>query len=111
MIFDSPVSALSSALSRSDYLTKLLLNLFILLVSIFGLVSGIFQLFFKLAHSLFILLSSALQHLPHTVTVISSCGGFVKLLSCNKKFVLELLKIILKSLHSPVQSINLQLSG
>merc|ERR1719270_1571298 len=139
MIFISPVSALSSALSSSDStccnlffklndlhfsslcsllsslklrfnLLQPLLNLLILFVSIFSLIPSCLKFLLKLAHPLFILDGSVFQDLPHSVRVISSSSSLVKFVGCLEKFVLTLLKIFLKTLNSSVESINLQLS-
>merc|ERR1712106_64831 len=87
-----------------------LCNFIVFFVGIFSLGSCSFQFLLKLAHSVFILDCSALQHLPHTVAVISSSGGFVKFVGSEEKFVFTGFKITLKTLNSSVQSINLQLS-
>merc|ERR1712032_98592 len=71
---------------------------------------GILEFLLKLAHSFLILNSPVLQHLPHSVRVISSSGSLVKLVGGLKELVLTSLQISLKTLDSSVKSIDLKLS-
>merc|ERR1712029_394810 len=102
--------SLFSSLKLRFHLLKSLLNLLILLICFFSLISGRLQFLLKLAHSFFILFSSVLQNLPHSVRVISSSSSLIKLVGGLKKLVFTLLKIFLKTLNSSVQSVDLQLS-
>merc|ERR1719474_865445 len=140
MIFISPVSARSSALSSSlstcpqfffkfdDFhfsgfgsffsslkltlnLSQSLLNFFIFLVCVFSLVSSSFKFLLQFSHSFLVLDGSVFKDLPHTVAVISSSSSFVKLGGCNEELVFTSLKISLKALDSSVQSIDLKFSG
>merc|ERR1712029_1250346 len=105
----SSLCSLFSSLKLRFHLLKSLLNLLILLICFFSLISCSLQFLLKLAHSFFILNSSVLQNLPHSVRVISSSSSLVKLVGGLKKFVFTLLKIFLKTLNSSVQSVDLQL--
>merc|ERR1712027_146219 len=81
-----------------------------LLIRIFSLVSSSLELFLQFPHPLFILNGSILQNLPHSVRVISSSGSLVQLVGGLKELVLTGLKISLKTLNSPVKSVDLKLS-
>merc|ERR1719323_606108 len=71
----SSLCSLLSSLKLRFHLLKSLLDLLILLICFFSLVSGRLQFLLKLAHSLLILFSSVLQNLPHSVRVISSSSS------------------------------------
>merc|ERR1711915_160500 len=100
-----------SSLKLTLNLPQPLLNFFVLLVSIFCLVSGSFKFFLQFSHSFLVLDSSVFQNLPHAVAVISSGCSLVKLSGCNEELVFTSFKISFKALDSSVQSIDLKLSG
>merc|ERR1712226_1136010 len=109
---DLHLSSLGSFLSSLQFrlnLLESLLNLLVLLVGLLCLVPGVLQLLLKLSHSLLILDGSVLKNLPHSVRVVSSGGGLVKLVGGDKKFVLAFLQVFLESLDSSVESIDFQL--
>merc|ERR1712025_1430163 len=85
--------SLFSSLKLSLNLLESLLNLFILLISFFSLVSGGLKFLLQFGHSFLILDSSVFQNLPHSVRVISSSSSLVKFICSLKKFILTLLKI------------------
>merc|ERR1712032_1261991 len=99
-----------SSLKLTLNLLQSLGNLIVLLVSFLSLVSGILEFLLKLAHSFLILDSPVLQHLPHSVRVISSSGSLVQLVGGLEELVLTSLQISLKTLDSSVKSIDLKLS-
>merc|ERR1711971_685637 len=105
---EGAMSLLSSLKLRLNLLQSLG-NLIILFVSIFSLISSIFEFLLQLAHSFLILDSPVLQNLPHSVRVISSSGSLVQLVGGLEELVLTGLQISLKCLDSPVESIDLKL--
>merc|ERR1712213_299281 len=100
MILCSLVSALSSALSRSDSTVAQLLGDFIVfLVSLFSQYSGILKLVLKGFHSLFVLQALVLQDLAHTLGVITSGGSLVQLLGGIQELLLGDIEVGLQLLH------------
>jgi len=104
MILVSPVSALSSALSAA-------IRDFSFSSSFLGLVSGLLEFILELGHSLLVFLGLVLEDLLHTLGVIGGGGSLVELLVGNKELLLGLLEVLLKSLHPPVEGVDLGLGG
>merc|ERR1740128_969036 len=105
------LGTLLSALKLALNLGQLLCNLVVLFVSVLSLVPGLLQLVLKLGHALLVLDGAVFQHLAHTLGVVGGGGGFVELLGGDQQLVLALLQVLLKTLHTSVQGIDLELSG
>merc|ERR1711997_1369429 len=94
----SGLGPLLSSLQLRLNLLESLLDFVVLLVSLLGLVPGVLQLFLQLSHPLLVLDGSVLENLPHSVRVVSSSGGLVKLVGGLQQFVLTGFQIALKTL-------------
>merc|ERR1740128_713740 len=105
------LGTLLSALKLALNLGQLLGDLVVLFVSVLSLVPCLLQLVLKLGHALLVLDGAVFQHLAHTLGVVGGGGGFVELLGGDQQLVLALLQVLLKTLHTSVQGIDLELSG
>merc|ERR1740128_478555 len=105
------LGTLLSALKLALNLGQLLGDLVVLFVSVLSLVPGLLQLVLKLGHAFLVLDGAVFQHLAHTLGVVGGGGGFVELLGGDQQLVLALLQVLLKTLHTSVQGIDLELSG
>merc|ERR1711992_49495 len=99
----SGLGSLLSSLQLRLNLLESLLDFVVLLVSLLGLVPGVLQLLLQLPHPLLVLDGSVLKNLPHSVRVVSSSGGLVKLVGGLQQFVLTGLQVALKTLNPPVE--------
>merc|ERR1712012_1239230 len=113
-LHDLGLSGLGSLLGPLEVglaLLELLGDLLVLSVGFLGLVSGLLEFILELGHSLLVFLGFVLEDLLHTLGVIGGGGSLVELLVGNKELLLGLLEVLLKSLHPPVEGVDLGLGG
>merc|ERR1719474_2011932 len=107
----SGLGSLLGPLEVSLALLELLGDLLVLSVGFLGLVSGLLEFILELGHSLLVFLGLVLEDLLHTLGIIGGGGSLVELLVGNKELLLGLLEVLLKSLHPPVEGVDLGLGG
>merc|ERR1712111_12697 len=103
----SSICSFFSLFKISITLSQFLRYFFISCICCFGLVSCIFQFFFKGSNSFIVFNCFVLKDLFGTLRVISCCPSFVELCVSSNQLLFCLLKIFLKTLNSPIESIHL----
>merc|ERR1711936_817267 len=112
MILVSPVSARSSARSRSaSHCDSFFGHLVVFLVRLLGLVPGVLELLLQVGHPLLVLYALVLHHVPHSGAVVGSGGGFVQLGVGDQEALLGLLQVFFKSLDATVEGVDLGLGS